>query len=89
MAEDVIVTDTPQTTPEAVVIIPKAEYDRLVSASMAMPDMEQVKRFRALGATWAVRSINRRAAIDEWEELEIIASNPRRGFKNHGGDDWE
>jgi hypothetical protein len=51
--------------------------------------MEQVTRFRALGAIWAVRSINRRAAVDEWEELEIIASNPRRGFKNYAGEDWE
>jgi hypothetical protein len=74
---------------EPVVILPQAEYDRLVAAASAMPDMEQVTRFRALGAIWAVRSIQRRAEIDEWEELEIIASNPRRGFKNYAGEDWE
>ena len=77
------------TTYNAVVIIPKEEYDRLVAAANAIPVIEHLTRFRAADTTWGLRSVERRATIDEWDEVIITGTRPVRGFKNYGGSTWD
>jgi hypothetical protein len=83
------VTDDVGPQHQAVVIVPKDEYDRLVAAAIDAPVMETIKRFRAADAVWSVQTIERRATVGEWDEITIIGTRPFRDFKNYAGPDWE